>query len=145
VARLSQHPNISGIKDSSGNIEQLSRIIDLSRKGFPVFVGSAPVFFAALCVGAAGGVLAAANVVPQEFVALHTLFKEGRIVEARAKQAKLTPLAIDVTTTYGIAGLKAAMDLAGYYGGNPRLPLKPLGGEAKEELKRRLHLISSSG
>ena len=111
VARLSQHPNIVGIKDSSGNIEQLSRIISLSRNSFRVFVGSAPVFFAALCVGAVGGILAAANAVPEDFVTIQRLFNDGKIDQARELQTKLTPLAVAVTTTYGIAGLKAAMDL----------------------------------
>src|SRR4030066_634119 len=68
VAKLSFHPNIVGIKDSSGNIGQLNDIIHLSRKGFVVFVGSAPVFFPALCIGAAGGILAVANVAPEEYV-----------------------------------------------------------------------------
>jgi len=61
VAKLSEHSNIIGIKDSSGNIGQLSEIIYLSEKGFAVFTGSAPVFFPALCVGAVGGILAVAN------------------------------------------------------------------------------------
>ena len=66
VARLSEHPNIKGIKDSSGNIDQLSEIVHLSQKDFAVFVGSAPVFFPALCIGAVGGILAVANVVPKD-------------------------------------------------------------------------------
>src|SRR4030066_363867 len=66
VAKLSEHSNIIRIKDSSGNIGQLSEIIHLSQKEFAVFVGSAPVFFPALCVGAVGGILAVANGVPQE-------------------------------------------------------------------------------
>ncbi|MFC2005939.1 dihydrodipicolinate synthase family protein [Chloroflexota bacterium] len=141
VARLSQHTNILGIKDSSGNIEQLSRIIDLSRKGFMVFVGSAPVFFPALCVGAVGGILAAANVVPGECVAIQDLFNKGKMDEARTLQSKLTPLALAVTSMHGIGGLKMAMDLAGYYGGDPRLPLKRPGQEAQEELKQLLHRL----
>ena len=139
VARLSQHPNILGIKDSSGDIEQLSRIIELSRKGFAVFTGSAQVFFAALCIGAAGGILAAANLVPREFVEIQSLFDAGKISEARALQTKMTPLAVAITTTHGISGLKAVMDMAGYYGGPPRLPLQPVGREAKEELRRLLN------
>lgn len=64
VARLSEHPTIVGIKDSSGDIGQLSEIVHLSQESFSVFVGSAPVFFPALCIGAVGGILAVANVVP---------------------------------------------------------------------------------
>jgi len=138
VAKLSEHPNIIGIKDSSGNIGQLSEIIHLSQKGFAVFVGSAPVFFPALCIGAVGGILAVANVVPQECVQIQNLFNKGKMGEARALQSRLTPLAKAVTTKYGIGGLKMAMDLAGYSGGNPRLPLKKPGKEVEEELKRLL-------
>jgi len=136
VAKLSEHPNIIGVKDSSGNIGQLSEIIHLSEKGFAVFVGSAPVFFPALCVGAVGGILAVANVVPQECAEIQRLFKKGKMSEARALQSQLTPLAKAVTTTHGIGGLKIAMDLAGYFGGDPRSPLKRPDKKIEEELKR---------
>jgi 4-hydroxy-2-oxoglutarate aldolase len=138
VAKLSEHPNIIGIKDSSGNIGQLSEIIQLSKKGFAAFVGSAPVFFPALCVGAAGGILAVANVVPQACVQIQSLFDKGKLDEARTLQRQLTPLAKAVTIKYGIGGLKMAMDLAGYSGGNPRLPLRRQGEEVEKELKRLL-------
>jgi len=144
VAKLSEHPNIIGIKDSSGNIDQLSEIINLSQKGFAVFVGSAPVFFPALCIGAVGGILAVANVVPQECVRIKNLFDEKKFDEARVLQNRLTPLAKAVTTKYGIGGLKMAMDLAGYFGGNPRLPLKKPGQEVEEELKRLLLQLKNS-
>jgi len=138
VAKLSEHSNILGIKDSSGNIGQLSEIINLSQKGFAVFVGSAPVFYPALCIGAVGGILAVANVVPQECVQIQNLFNKGKMNEARLLQSRLTPLAKAVTTKYGIGGLKMAMDLAGNFGGNPRLPLKKPGKDVEEELKRLL-------
>ncbi len=138
VAKLSKHPNILGIKDSSGNIGQLSQIVDLSQNGFAVFVGSAPVFFPALCIGATGGILAAANVIPQEWVQIQKLFNEGKLDEARDLQGQLTFLAKAVTTKYGIGGLKIAMDLAGYFGGNPRRPLQRPGKEVEEELSQLL-------
>jgi len=145
VAKLSEHPNIIGIKDSSGNIGQLSEIVHLSQKRFAVFVGSAPVFFPALCVGASGGILAVAQVAPQECVIIFNLFKKGKMDEARALQERLTPLAKAVTTKYGIGGLKMAMDLAGYFGGDPRPPLKTPGKEVEEELKRLLLRLKKSG
>lgn len=136
VAKLSNHPNIIGIKDSSGNIGQLSEIIHLSKKGFAVFVGSAPVFYPALCVGAVGGILAVANVIPDLCVQIQSLFNKGKLEQARSLQNRLTPLAKAVTVKYGIGGLKMAMDLAGYFGGEPRLPLRKPGSEVEEELKR---------
>ncbi len=138
VAKLSSHPNIVGIKDSSGNIGQLNDIIHLSSKGFAVFVGSAPVFFPALCIGAVGGILAVANAAPEECVRIHSLYHQGKMAEATAFQNRLTPLAKAVTVKYGIGGLKMAMDLTGYFGGDPRLPLKKPGKEVEEELKKLL-------
>jgi len=138
VARLSEHPNIVGAKDSSGNIGQLSEIVHLSQRGFAVFTGSAPVFFPALCVGAAGGILAATNIIPQEFCNIQSLFQEGKLEEARQLQNRLTPLAKAVTARYGIGGLKLAMDLAGYYGGEPRAPLQKPGKDAEEDLRQLL-------
>jgi len=138
VAKLSEHPNIIGVKDSSGNIGQLSEVIHLSRKGFAVFVGSAGVFFPALCVGAAGGILAVANLAPQECVRIQRHFNKGEMRSARALQIQLTPLAKAVTATYGIGGLKLAMDLAGYFGGDPRAPLKRPDRKIEEELKKLL-------
>ena len=136
VARLSEHTNIIGIKDSSGNIGQLSEIVHLCEKGFAVFTGSAPVFFPALCVGAVGGILAATNIVPQEFCQIHDLYGAGKLDEARELQNLLTPLAKAVTVKYGIGGLKVAMDVVGYFGGHPRLPLKRPDQEAEKELKQ---------
>jgi 4-hydroxy-2-oxoglutarate aldolase len=138
VAKLSEHPNIIGIKDSSGNIGQLSEIVHLSQERFAVFVGSAPVFFPALCVGAVGGILAVAQVAPQECVQIQNLFNKGKMDGARALQSRLTPLAKAVTVKYGIGGLKMALDLTDYFGGDPRPPLKRPGKEVEEELKRML-------
>jgi 4-hydroxy-2-oxoglutarate aldolase len=144
VAKLSEHPNILGIKDSTGNIGQLSEIIHLSRKGFAVFVGSAPVFFPALCVGAVGGILAVANATPEECVQIFNLVREGRFAEARDLQYRMTPFAKGVTTKYGIGGLKMGMELAGYFGGDPRPPLKKHGQEAREELRQLLSSLRRS-
>ena len=144
VAKLSEHPNILGIKDSTGNIGQLSEIIHLSRKGFAVFVGSAPVFFPALCVGAVGGILAVANATPEECVQIFNLVREGRFAEARDLQYRMTPFAKGVTTKYGIGGLKMGMELAGYFGGDPRPPLKKHGQEVRDDLRQLLSSLRGS-
>lgn len=123
VARLSRHPNIVGCKDSSGNLTQLGDIIRLSQPGFAVFVGSATVFYPALCLGAVGGILAVANVLPRLCVAVQDAHQAGDHARALELQRRLTPLAQLVTTGQGIGGLKRAMDLVGYTGGPARSPL----------------------
>jgi 4-hydroxy-2-oxoglutarate aldolase len=141
VGRLSRHPNIIGVKDSSGNIDQLTRIVHESVEGFGVFVGSAPVIYPALCIGAVGGILAAANALPDLYTGLTDLFSAGKHGEALALQNRLTPIAIAVTATYGIGGLKKVMDLVGYFGGEPRGPLKGVTSEAERDLKNLLEQL----
>ena len=82
-----------------------------------------------------------ANVVPDECVQIFNLFKEKKFDEAVELQYRLTPLAKEVTTKYGIGGLKIAMDVAGYFGGDPRAPLKKPGLEVREELSCQLNRL----
>ncbi len=138
VQALSEHPNIRGIKDSSGNISQLTEILRCSSEGFKVLVGSALVFLPALSVGAHGGILAAANVLPEAFVELRERFLRGELLEAQRLQWSLMPISRAVTSGYGIGGLKAAMELVGYKGGEPRLPLKRPGQQELAQLRELL-------
>ncbi|MFW6055333.1 MAG: dihydrodipicolinate synthase family protein [Thermodesulfobacteriota bacterium] len=138
VAGLSEHPNIVGIKDSQGNIGQLNETIYSTDPEFLVFVGSAPVFYPALCIGARGGILAVANVIPELCCDIFNLFTKNSHEKARRLQNQITPLAKAVTVKHGIAGLKAVMDTAGYFGGQPRLPLQGPDPEVRQELDRLL-------
>ena len=106
--------------------------------GFSVIVGSAPTLYASLCVGAVGGIVGAACVIPDLMVQLYDLAMAGRHAEALALQRRITPLAKSVTTSFGVAGLKAAMDLAGYVGGAPRQPLLPATAAMVETIRGQL-------
>jgi 4-hydroxy-2-oxoglutarate aldolase len=138
VERLSAHPNIAGIKETGSDAAQVAAYVDQARDGFAVIAGSAPTFYASLCLGAAGGILAAACVVPDLCVELFDHAVAGRHEEARRLQAELTPIAKLVTTTHGVPGLKAAMELAGFIGGDPRLPLVPAPSAAVDEIRIEL-------
>jgi len=145
VGRLAEHPNIVGIKETGTDAAQLSAYVDATAaSAFSVIAGTAPTFFAALTVGAVGGILAAACVVPDVCIKLYGLTVAGRVAEARALQRRLSPLAKMVTTTYGVPGLKAAMDLNGYRGGEPRLPLSPAPPDAVEHLRAELARLRES-
>ena len=138
VLKLSRHPNIVGIKDSSGNVAQLGDILAKVDDDFQVLVGTAGALLAALSLGCPGGILALANVAPRECIRIQTLLSEGRLEQARDLQLKMLPVNQAVTATFGIAGLKTAMDMLGYVGGKPRSPLMPLDETAREELKQIL-------
>ena len=93
------------------------------RPGFRVLVGAASIFYDALCAGAVGGVLGLANFVPSLCVGLYEAFLHERATEARDLQQRLLPLDQKIAVPHGVAGIKAALDLCGYHGGNPRPPL----------------------
>ena len=125
VARLSTHPNIVGLKESGSDIGLISEYISRTPDDFTVLAGSATTLFHALCAGCDGAILALASLLPDTCVRLQALVRENRIDEARALQQRITPLARSVGGTYGVPGLKAALDLIGYSGGVPRPPLPP--------------------
>jgi dihydrodipicolinate synthase/N-acetylneuraminate lyase len=138
VARLAEHPNIAGIKETGTDAAQVGAFVDQTPHTFTVLAGTAPTFYPSLCMGARGAILAAACIVPELCVRLFDHFRAGRHAEARELQRTLTPLAQLVTTIYGVPGLKAAMDIAGYAGGEPRAPLQPLPAEAIEHIRAEL-------
>jgi 4-hydroxy-2-oxoglutarate aldolase len=135
VARAAQHPNIIGIKDTAGNIAQLADTIRLAGAGFQLLAGSASFFFAGLALGAVGGILALANVAPQACIDIYRLYRAGRWDEAAVLQRRMLPVNAAVTARFGIAGLKAALDFLGYYGGPVRAPLLDLGEADRQTLR----------
>lgn len=135
VSTLAAHPNIVGIKESGSDLKYVSALIAITPDDFVLLAGSAPVFYPSLLVGATGGVLALASVVPDLCVELYDLAQSGRHSEARELQRRLTPLAGLVTSRYGVPGLKAALSLLGFRVGEPRLPLQPIKLEAIDEIR----------
>ena len=138
VGRLAEHGNIVGMKDSAGNMVLFAQYLQVSPREFILFVGSGPVFLPALSLGARGGILAFANCAPEACLNLYSLFREGKLDEAREQQLKLLPAMQAVTTRFGIGGLKAAMDMVGYTGGWPRPPLLAPTGDERRVIRRAL-------
>ena len=142
VARLSQHPNIIGIKDSTGNVIQLGEFLPRVGSDFSVLVGTAGALYGGLSLGCAGGVLALANVAPEECVRIHELVQKGDHNGAQQIQLRMIPVNQAVTATYGVAGLKTALDLRGYFGGVPRAPLRP---SSEEEKAAIVNILKEAG
>jgi 4-hydroxy-2-oxoglutarate aldolase len=134
VAALSEHPNIIGIKDSSGNVQSIGEIIGAVHSAFQVLVGSAASLYPSLAIGARGGILALACALPEKCVALFELVRQGHHERARELQSILARASKLIVSEMGIAGVKHVMDQRGYRGGIPRLPLLPLHHEQKKRL-----------
>jgi len=135
VAELSEHPNIAGIKESSGNLAKVVQMVREVKTGFNVLVGSAPTLASNLQAGAVGGILAFANAAPYACVSIWEAHRTREHDAALEWQSRIARPATLVTVKHGIPGLKYAMDLEGYYGGPPRLPLTPPCPEARKEIE----------
>src|ERR1700686_2479533 len=135
VVEISEHPNVIAIKESSGNLEKVMQMIREVKHGFQVLVGSAPTLWPSLLMGASGAILAYANAAPYSAIAIWEAYRTREEAAGLDWQNRIGRAAALVTTKYGVPGLKYAMDLNGYYGGPPRLPLTTPSAEAKREIE----------
>ncbi|UCH96460.1 MAG: dihydrodipicolinate synthase family protein [Candidatus Aminicenantes bacterium] len=131
---LGRHPNIIGLKDSSGNVTKMGTIRQQVGPGFQILAGSGGFLLPALSVGAIGGIMALANIVPNACIAIRQYYLEGRQTQARELQLRMIPVNTAVTSRWGVPALKAAMDILGMYGGPVRLPLLPISNEIRKRL-----------
>lgn len=140
VARIARHPNVAGVKDSSGDVGKLAELVRIAPAGkrFDVFSGNYGSALPGYAVGTAGSILAAANVAPEGCVAIREAFLSGRLEEARTLHLRLLPMARAVTSRFGVPGLKMALELLGRPAGHARRPLLPLPARFREELRRTL-------
>ncbi|HXG88046.1 MAG TPA: dihydrodipicolinate synthase family protein [Vicinamibacterales bacterium] len=138
VEKLSEHPNIVGLKDSGNDMLQIGDYLARAKPGFTVLAGAAPTLLTAAAMGVHGAVLALAGIVPELCVELFDHVKAGRVDDARTLQRRLLPLARAIGPVYGVAGLKAALDLMGLHGGTPRPPLRPVPTAVIEILRGQL-------
>lgn len=135
VGELARHGNVVGIKDSRGDLAGIGELVELCPPGFRILSGSGQGFFGALEVGAAGGILGVANVAPAMAAGVYRAFRQGDHAAAGRLQEALDPLHREIVASRGVPGVKAALDLLGYRGGAPRLPLQPLPASEKEGLR----------
>jgi 4-hydroxy-2-oxoglutarate aldolase len=138
VGVLAQHPNIIGIKESSGVVQRAAEMLEAAPSPFQVLVGSASMMFPSMVLGAVGSILALASALPELCVAVFKAVRIGDLETARALQATIMPASKVIVSQCGIPGVKYAMELAGYRGGLPRQPLLPLSEDQKQAIRELL-------
>ena len=143
VVQLSEHPNIIGIKDSSGDIDRIRRLTSSLPDTFDVLVGGSAIFHESLCLGAKGGILGMANVLPRSTRLIYQRYQTGDVRGSHAFQQKIMEVS-KVAPNYGIQGLKHAMDLKGFFGGPTRLPLLPLNVQQEAEIELLFHDVDDN-
>jgi 4-hydroxy-2-oxoglutarate aldolase len=138
IERVGRHTNIVGIKDSSGNVEGVAKIIAAAPKGFQTLVGSAATLYDSLLRGAPGAIIAIADAFPEMCVEIWQATRAGDSKRARGLQGKLVSPSKLLGLRHGIAGLKYALDRLGYFGGPPRPPLLPVDEAGRREIDAML-------
>jgi 4-hydroxy-2-oxoglutarate aldolase len=143
IERVANHPNIVGMKDSSGDMKGIAAIIAAAPKEFQTLTGAASTLYEALELGAVGAILGLADVFPDLCVEIYEAAGAVDRAKAQALAQKLVLPAKMLLMDYGIGGLKYAQDRLGYYGGLPRLPLLGVSDAGKVEIDTMLaNLIS---
>jgi len=145
VATLASHPNVAGLKDSSGDLTWLLDVLARVPSTFQVLCGSALAFLPELACGAVGGILAVGDAFPEMPVRLYRHHVEGRAADALALQKELIAPTRLVLGGHGVPGLKAAMEMRGLAGGNPRPPLCPLGNEERVVIRAEIDRLIADG
>jgi 4-hydroxy-2-oxoglutarate aldolase len=142
---LSKHSNVAGLKDSSGDLLWMRGVLARVPATFRVLCGSVSVFAPALAAGAVGGVLAAADVVPEPLVALYQAHAAGDADRARELQASIAEAGRRIVDAAGVPGIKAGMDVRGLIGGRPRPPLLAASEDERESIRRELGRLVDAG
>ena len=135
VAELSKHPNIVGIKDSRGNLDLVGELVEACADGFQVLVGAGSVLYGGLEIGAVGGIVAVGLMAPAEAAEVSVAFYEDRKADAGRVQERITPVHNGIVGGMGVPGIKAALDMLGYHGGDPRPPLLPASAARRDEAR----------
>ncbi|MEQ1856812.1 MAG: dihydrodipicolinate synthase family protein [Longimicrobiales bacterium] len=138
VAELSRHGNIAGVKDSRGKLDVLGELVEQCVPGFQVLIGNGALLYAALEVGAVGGIVAVGMLATAAAARIPIAYREGRKVEAGRMQERIAPVHEQIVSEMGIPGVKAALDVLGLHGGAPRPPLSPASAERVEAIRRIL-------
>jgi len=144
AARLSEHPNVAGMKDSSGNVDRVGAILAAVPETFELLTGASTTVYPSMTVGAKGGILALADFLPELCVALYDAIVARDAQKSLELQRRLIPATNRIVGALGIAGVKYAMDRRGYYGGPVRGPLLPLGEAQKKEVEVLMAALAPS-
>lgn len=134
IGALAEHDNIVGLKDSRGDLDLVAELVERCPPEFQLLVGSGAHLYASLELGASGGILGVANLLPGPCASLASAFGKGDHSLAGRLQERIGPVHEEVVSRYGVAGVKAGLDHIGRVGGPPRAPLRVVAGEDRERI-----------
>ncbi len=138
VARLAEVPNIRGVKDSSGDLQNTIEYIRVVPERFAVLMGRDTLIFSGLMVGARGAIPATANIAPKLLVEIYETFRHGDVAASKDAQRRLHPVRTSLTLGTAPGGVKAALEMLGLSIGPCRAPVGPLPPEKQQKMRAAL-------
>jgi 4-hydroxy-2-oxoglutarate aldolase len=138
IGELARHPNIAGVKDSSGDLKRFADYSGACGKSCSLLIGSGAMLYTALELGASGGIVALGLLAPEQCAQILQYYRSGEGQRAGRIQERIGRVHREVVAQHGAAGVKAALDLLGYAGGPPRSPLRPLSEKERKQVARVL-------
>lgn len=138
LQRLASHPNIHGVKDNTPSMMAEYMLAVRDRPGFAVLAGSLNNLMTCLLFGGPGGVVSAANYFPAQCAQVTDLYFSGDHLRSLQYYARLQQVVKLTGGKHGVSSLKACMDACGFFGGNPRPPVKPLAPEQQAAIRNEL-------
>ena len=136
MAEITKHPNIVGLKDSSGDVKRFADYSQACEKRCRMFVGNGALLYTALELGAAGGIVGIGQLAPKMCAAIVEAHRQGDAQRAGSIQERLVPVHREIVGAFGPVGTKAALDILGYAGGRPRAPLRSLPEKDKKRVEQ---------
>nr|ALS89401.1 dihydrodipicolinate synthetase family [uncultured bacterium] len=144
VIELAKHPNIRGMKDSSGDVKLISETVwNTNPRSFSVVAGRGATLLHTMVAGARGGIIALVCASPKAMVRLYRAYILGDLRKADDLQRIIAPAANAVTSKYGISGLKYAMEIEGFQPGIARRPLLPTTPAQQQDLQQIFRRMNS--
>ena len=141
VAELAKHPSIAGIKEASGDISQISRIIELTQdEDFVMLSGDDGMTLPLMTLGGTGVISVTANVIPNQMIALYDAFKKEDYATARKIHYEIAPIVSAMFIETNPVPVKYAAGRLGYAAGSVRLPLDDASAATREQIDKVLNL-----
>ena len=141
VARLAEAPNLAAVKEASGDLDQVSRLAQAVPEHVRIYAGDDSLTLPILAVGGYGVVSVASHLVGPQIQEMIGAFVAGRVEEAIRIHHHLYPLFRGLFVTTNPIPVKAALEMAGFPAGPPRLPLPPATEAEREAIQQAMKQV----
>jgi 4-hydroxy-tetrahydrodipicolinate synthase len=138
LARLAELPDIAGLKEATGSLDECQEVIRRCGDALPIYAGDDALTLPIMAVGGVGVISVVSNVVPKAWVETLDAVRRGDWADARRRSYAILPLIHSLFLETNPIPIKAAMAMRGFCADEPRLPLLPMSDAPRQQLRAAL-------